>query len=70
MARSRFRKSRKSQLLCTRNQNSEVCPKHLPNFIDISGVMERFPKTISLMARGETPRARPKAFCESPRGIK
>ena len=38
---SRFRKSRKSQLLWTQNQNSEVCPKNLPNFIDISGVLDR-----------------------------
>ena len=68
--RSFFLRRRKSQLLWIRNQNSEVCPKNLPNLMDISGVMDRLPSTISLIARGETPIARPSAFCESDSGTR
>lgn len=36
----------------------------------MAGVIERRPKTISLMARGETPMALAKAFCETSIGIR
>ena len=46
------------------------CPKNAPKRMDVAGVMERLPRTISLIARGATPIARAIAFCEIPVGLR
>ena len=61
---------RKSHSTCSPCQNSSDCPKKAPNLIDMAGVIERLPWTISLMARGETPIARAIAFWEIPIGFR
>ena len=61
------RKSHSTWIPC---QNWSDCPKKAPKRIDIAGVMERLPWTISLIARGETPMARAMAFCEIPMGLR
>ncbi len=38
--------------------------------MDMTGVIERLPRAVSLIARGETPIARAIAFCEVPIGVR
>jgi len=63
-------RARKSHSICNPYQKFSVWPKNAPNRIDIRGVIERCPRTISLTARGGTPIARAIAFCEMPMGFK
>lgn len=49
--RARERKSHSTWMPC---QRVSVCPKKAPKRIDMAGVMERLPSTISLMARGRS----------------
>ena len=60
---------RKSHSTCMPCQNWSDWSKKAPKRIDIAGVMERLPCTISLIALGETPMARDMAFCEMPMGL-
>ena len=59
-----FAAARKSHSTCNLCQKSGDCSKKAPKRIDIAGVMERRPSTISFTARGGTPIARAMAFWE------
>ena len=61
---------RKSHSTCMPCQNWSDWPKKAPKRIDMAGVIERLPCTISLIALGETPMARDMAFCEIPMGVR
>lgn len=62
--------ARKSHSFCSPYQKSSDWPKKAPKRIDMAGVIERRPSTISLTARGGTRMARPMAFCEMPIGLR
>lgn len=61
---------RKSHSIWIPRPNASDCPKNAPKRMDVAGVMERLPRTISLIARGATPISRAIAFCEIPRGLR
>ena len=63
----RARKSHSTWMPC---QNVSDWLKKAPKRIDMVGVMERLPRTISLMALGGTPIALAMAFCEMPNGFR
>ena len=63
--RVRARKSHSTWMPC---QKVSDWPKKAPKRMDMDGVMERLPSTISLIARGGTPMARAMAFWEIPMG--
>ena len=54
--------AQKSHSTCSPCQNSGVWPKKAPKRIDMTGVIARWLRTISLIARGGTPMARAMAF--------
>ncbi len=60
----------KSYSACKPNQNFADVPKNLLSRIAVSGVMARFPWTISLMRRGGTPIWRASSFCDKLSGSK
>ena len=62
-----LRKSHSTWMPC---QNCSDWPKKAPKRIDMAGVIDRRPCTISLIARGATPMARAMAFCEIPIGLR
>lgn len=61
---------RESHSIWSPCQNSSDCPKKAPKRIDMAGVIERLPWTISLIACEETPMARAIAFGEIPIGLR
>ena len=63
-------KCRKSHSICSRCQNPCDLPKNAPNKMNIAGVMERRPSTISFTARNGSPINRAMAFCEIPVGLR
>lgn len=62
-----FLKSHSTWIPC---QNWSDWLKNAPKRIDMDGVIDRRPCTISLIARGATPIARAMAFCEIPIGLR
>ena len=60
---------RKSHSTCSPCQNSSDCPKKAPNLIDMAGVIDRRPWTISLIARGETRSPAPSRSEKSPSAL-
>jgi hypothetical protein len=65
-----FASARKSHSIWRPYQKLSDCPKKAPKRIDMAGVIERLPRTISLTARGGTPIARAIAFWEIPMGLR
>jgi hypothetical protein len=63
--RAKARKSHSTWMPC---QKVSDCPKNAPKRMDMAGVIERLPRTISLIALGGTPMARAIAFWEMPMG--